>query len=111
MGISLECFKVSGEILINPQDPPFVTSRRCCGTAGMGSARKGQKEKGFAGQKCFSLGRELRAGGSEIPIIPKLCLHPAGSVGLFPQGLVVDLGTSHCREPIFWSGNTSRDQI
>lgn len=52
----------------------------------MGSARKGQKEKGFAGQKCFSLGRELRAGGSEIPIIPKLCLHPAGSVGLFPQG-------------------------
>lgn len=78
MRISLEYFKVSREILRNPQNPPSVDSRRHCATAGMGSARKGQEEKGFAGQKCFSLGREVRAGGSEIPSSPKLCLEVWG---------------------------------
>lgn len=99
MGISLEYFKASREILINPQKPAFVNSRRCCGTAGMGSARTGQKEKRFAGQICFCAGRELRAEDSEIPIIPKLCLE------VWDCSHRVDLGTPlgavlH-REPIF----------
>lgn len=81
-----------------------------------GKWRQGQKEKEFAGQKCFCLGRETKAGSSEIPDIPKLCLNPAGSgVGLFPQRFLVDLGTSpeavRCREPVFCSEILQRSNL
>lgn len=40
----------------------------------------GQDRKKRDLQKCFSLGREVRAGVSESPIIPKLALEVFGTV-------------------------------